>query len=98
MRWALAIGVIAVALAAAVDVHQRHTATVSRDVGTCIDSSGRVVSVGSWESCNLFGETWHPQVGPWHHPSWEDPAAVLLALGGVAVAVGIVAARRTTTP
>lgn len=29
-----------------------------------------------------------------HHPSWEDPAAVLLALGGVAVAVGIVATGR----
>jgi hypothetical protein len=23
------------------------------------------------------------------HPSWEDPVAVLLALGGVAVAVGV---------
>ncbi len=28
------------------------------------------------------------------HPSWEDPAAVLLALGGLAVAAGILTARR----
>ena len=28
-------------------------------------------------------------------PSWEDPAAVLLALGGLAVAAGIVTARRS---
>lgn len=27
------------------------------------------------------------------HPSWEDPAAVLLAIGGIAVAVAIVAYR-----
>ena len=28
------------------------------------------------------------------HPSWEDPAAVLIALGGLAVAVGIFTYRR----
>jgi len=28
------------------------------------------------------------------HPSWEDPVAVLLAVGGVAVAVAIVATGR----
>lgn len=29
-----------------------------------------------------------------NHPSWEDPVAVLLAVGGVAVAVAIIATGR----
>jgi hypothetical protein len=33
-----------------------------------------------------------PLIAP-RHPSWEDPVAVMIALGGVAVAVGIVTNR-----
>ena len=35
--------------------------------------------------------------GPSLHPSWEDPVAVLLAVGGVAVAVAIVATGQRRT-
>jgi hypothetical protein len=39
---------------------------------------------------NLFA---HPAR---QHPSWEDPVAVVVAVGGVAVAAGIVATERST--
>jgi hypothetical protein len=37
--------------------------------------------------------TWRDVPGA-AHPSWEDPASVLIALGSVAAAVGIVASGR----
>lgn len=74
VRLAIAIGVIAVALAGAVFIHQRHTYISycpSTEPGYC---SGA-------DPINLLTR---PQ-----HPSWEDPVAVLIGLGGIAVAVGI---------
>ena len=29
-----------------------------------------------------------------YHPSWEDPVALLIVVGGVAVAAGVIAAHR----
>lgn len=37
--------------------------------------------------CAAFAE---PTSTALRHPSWEDPAAVLIAIGGIAIAVGIV--------
>jgi hypothetical protein len=92
VRWALAIGVIAVTLAAAVFVHQRHTTTTTAANGTCTTSQGIAIP-GTATNCS---GTWQPYTYE-THPSWEDPVAVLLAIGGVAVAVGIVLAGRQPT-
>ena len=67
MRLALAIGVIAVAWAAAIYIHQRHTLSTPHPV------SG----------------TYGTPLGVRQHPSWEDPVAVLIAIGGLAVAVAL---------
>jgi hypothetical protein len=69
VRFALAIGVIAVAWAAAIYIHQRHTLSTPQPV------SG----------------TYGTPLGVRQHPSWEDPIAVLVAIGGVAVAVATIA-------
>jgi hypothetical protein len=68
VRFAVAIGVIAVAWAAAIFIHQRHTLSTPRPVS------------GSYGT----------PLGVRQHPSGEDPVAVLLAIGGVAVAVAII--------
>ena len=78
MRFAIALAVVAVAWATAVYIHERHV-TVSGVVCT--------------SSCGQFGEqdtgtSWS------QHPAWEEPVAVLLALGGLAVAVGVDASAR----
>lgn len=77
MRLAAAIGVVAVALAAAVYVHQRHlvVANPSQSTGSA-----------------YFGT---PSAAARVHPSWEDPVAVLLALGGVAAAAAILTVGRS---
>ena len=76
MRLAAAIAVIAVALAAAVYVHQRHTWQSITPLG-CSPYADRNCSTSIAQ-----------------HPSWEDPAAVLIAVGGIAVAAGILTTRR----
>jgi hypothetical protein len=78
MRYAIAIGVIAIALAGAVYVHQRH---ITRTIVVATSSSGLP-----------YAQTGYSEEG--FHPAWEDPVAVLIALGGLAVAVGVVATGR----
>ena len=50
----------------------------------------RTVFAGVACACRLGG----PFPAIYSHPSWDDPVAVLLAVGGLAVAVGIVATGR----
>jgi hypothetical protein len=66
--------VIAVAFAAAIYIHQRHTE----------------IFVPAFHG-GLYGS--HPATTIRRHPSWEDPVAVLIAIGGIAIAVGIIAFR-----
>jgi hypothetical protein len=72
VKLATAIGVIAIALAAAVYLHQR-THRIPCGVA------------GIYRQCSV-------------RSSWQDPVAVLIALGGVAVAVAIVPPRRFAKP
>ena len=80
---------IAVALSAAVYVHQRHTWKTETSTAKAINIPGFIPDT--------------PQTGTDTvtttelHPSWEDPAAVFIALGGVAVAAGIVGWRGAAT-
>jgi hypothetical protein len=94
MRYALAIAVIAVAWAAALYVHQRrvtvtYPARTPNQVNPAECSDYRPGGAGS-EYCAAFAE---PASTVRRHPTWEDPAALLIALGGLAVAVGIVATK-----
>ena len=66
MRIAVAIGVVAVALAAAVWLHQQRP---GKETGYCGPGA-------TYSEC-------------FKKRSWEDPAAALIAIGGIAVAVGI---------
>ena len=80
MRLALAIGVIAVALAGAVYIHQRHvwrTYPAVRQICTPGQGGGTF--------CTPATPAGRERV----HPSWDDPVAVLIGLGGIAIAVGI---------
>jgi hypothetical protein len=80
VRLAVAIAVIAVAFSAAVYIHQRHTWTST------------ITSVQTKTGGFVTGTDTFTRVR--HHPSWEDPAAALIAIGGIAVAAGIVTFRR----
>jgi hypothetical protein len=87
VRLAIAIGVIAVTLAAAVYVHERRVSCFGGHRlphGQCrvlaTDPAGATMDV---PASLIRGR-----------PSWENPAAVLLAIGGLAVAAGILTARR----
>ena len=73
MRLALAIGVISVTLAAAVYVHERLVTPFSCGTPTF------------GLTCPANDEV----AGIPYRPSWKNPVAVLLAIGGIAVAVGI---------
>lgn len=80
MRFALALAVVAVAWSAAVFVHQRHvTVTTFR---------GCAHAIKPGERCPSYAVIADKRSGL--EPSWEDPVAVLLAIGGLAVAAGIV--------
>ncbi|HZV27155.1 MAG TPA: hypothetical protein VFG00_12795 [Acidothermaceae bacterium] len=81
MRLATAIGVIAVTLAAAVYVREGRVANpvYNAALATCAKSDVT--------SCTI-------SVAARVRPCWEDPVAVLLALGGVAIAVGVVTTGR----
>jgi hypothetical protein len=69
LRLAAATGVIGVALAAAVYVHQRRV-TVA------------IYNFGGW-----------PPTLVKQHPTWEDPVAIGLSIGGFALAVAILRTR-----
>jgi hypothetical protein len=92
VRLATALAVIAVAWAAALYVHQRRVTVhvpargnpKPSCVGSCYEPGAIVLGYTGGTPASSYVT----------HPSWEDPAAVLLALGGVAVAVGIVSYRR----
>ena len=99
LRFPIAIGVIAVTWAAAAYVHARQVTTYSG--GTCVNSFGGPVSpdpiLGQLDaaSCRAIqtGNRWEPTPIGMIKPAWETPVTILLALGGVAVAVGIATAR-----
>ena len=88
MRLAAAIGVIAVTLAAAVYIHQRHPLTrrCAAPGYTEETANGPRTVCARYES-----------VLPRLHPSWEDPVAVGIAVGGVAIAAGIITYRRRSS-
>jgi hypothetical protein len=103
VRLAAAIGVIAVTLAAAVYVHQRREAIiVTQQVpvplpAKCTAGYQSPADVGA---CLFLGtvpktKTERVSVGT-RHPSWEDPLSVLLSIGGIAVAAGVITYRRPT--
>jgi hypothetical protein len=78
MRLAAALVVIAITWSGAVYIHQR-TVRVGSPAGvTFFQSKGPVATLP-----NLA-------IPVYRHPSWEDPVAVLIALGGLAIAGGIV--------
>jgi hypothetical protein len=77
VRIAVAIGVVALAFSAALYIHQRHT-------WSKVFMGLRTRSGFGYNS---------PLLRARQHPSWENPAAVLTALGRIAVAVWIVAYR-----
>jgi hypothetical protein len=81
MRLATALAVVAVACAAAVYLHQR-TVRVGSPAGVIFTSKEPVATLP-----NIA-------IPAYRHPSWEDPVAVLIALGGLAIAGGIVTNRR----
>ncbi len=85
MRLAAAIGVIAITVAAAVYVHQRHhyvTVILRASSGNCD---------GYFQDASCKQALTETQTV---RSSWQDPTAVLLSLGGIAVVVGILTARR----
>jgi hypothetical protein len=92
VRLAAVISVIAVAWASALYVHQRHVTTTTPGQG-----NPKPVCVGScYAGAPVLGYTGGtPARSVVSHPSWEDPAAVLISLGGLAVAAGILTARRS---
>jgi hypothetical protein len=51
-----------------------------------------ILTVGN-QNADLGRGTYAAPMIVQRHPAWEDPAAVLVALGGVAVALGIVTER-----
>src|SRR5581483_10984378 len=102
MRFAVALLVIAMTASAALYVHQR-------DVMTIVNGGTNTTTTGSpyaksghgsaYDQGSQYGRGFFVEmVTSRSHPSWEDPVAVLLGVGGVALAVGIVAVRRRRTP
>jgi hypothetical protein len=93
VRLAVAIGVIAVTFSAAVYLHQRRLELTGLG---CFASTGAAPGWHSPAACKAAGLTWrrYPIAYRSRKPSWEDPVAVLVAIGGIAVAVGILATGR----
>jgi hypothetical protein len=103
VRLATAIGVIPVTLAAAAYIHDRRAVLTSNKTATpalCLDQNGLIVStqLGGYAQ---DAASCAPDVDSWHNgnptgtvivrgePSWDTPVAILLDVGGVAVAAGI---------
>jgi len=109
MRFAVALLVIAMTASAALYVHQRDVMTVVNG-GTNTTTTGSPYAVNrspyaksghgsAYDQGSQYGRGFFVEmVTSRSHPSWEDPVAVLLGVGGVALAVGIVAVRRRRTP
>jgi hypothetical protein len=83
MRFAVALAVLAVAWAGAVYIHERHPL---HSFIACIPNTKG--GYGSAYNCTPTPES------EYIHPSWEDPVAVLLGIGGLAVTAGIITVRR----
>ena len=91
MRLAIALAVIAVAWPAALYLHQRHvrvtTPAVGHPVPVCAE--GSCYGSGTRTVIGYRGGT--PASTVTRHPSWEDPTALAIAIGGLALGVGIAA-------
>ena len=92
VRLAAAIGLIAVTLATALYVHQRWTVDVVCTVPGAGADCGEYAASSNPILRALSGSIVYSNR---RHPSWEDPVAVLLALGGLAGAAGILTTKRT---
>jgi hypothetical protein len=87
VKIALAIAVLAVALPVALYIHERQLV---------IYASQTVTSCGFQAARDCLFPTHHEvrlEVGN-HHPAWEDPVALAIVLGGLALAVAIAARGR----
>ena len=95
MRLAAAIGVLAVAVGAAVYLDQRRVSTYEIQ-GDCLNLQSEPIYLSGGEaSCSARGYTWRLSrvFSGRSKPSWEDPVAVLVLVGGVVFAAGILSGR-----
>ena len=89
MRVALALAVIAVAWPAALWLHQRHVTVMHRAGRNEIST---IPGVGGGKIGLIVPTAGVVRVKA--HPSWEDPAALAIALGSLALASGVISYRR----
>jgi hypothetical protein len=98
VRIALALAVLAIALPTALLIHQRTasktiftpcTPSSSTDSGDCLPGA---VSKSGW-----WGNPYNVGTVP-THPKWEDPAAIAVVLGGLAIGAAIIGTRRAAPP
>jgi hypothetical protein len=85
MRYAVAIGVIAVAFATAVFTYQLPMSYTT--------ANGKTPGWRAVPSATGAASRYYEDGLDEHRRTWRDPVAVLIAIGGIAVAVGIVAYR-----
>jgi hypothetical protein len=96
MRPALAILGVAVALAGAIYVDEHRVPVYARNQARCMGSDNLPILTPESDCANLGG-TWlrgTRYVARHAEPSWVDPVAVLVAVGGVALAAGLLATGR----
>lgn len=106
MRYALALGVLAICWPAALYIHQRHvsvshtsltlcntnaTGDMNLSLPDCSSLSTTVVAGPRSQFVNTYARQVFVDV---EHPAWEDPVALAIVLGGAALAVGIARAGR----
>jgi hypothetical protein len=110
VRLAAAIAVIAVAWSAALYVHQRRVTFHPSFVCKTLPTGAYAMTADAFDGFALHrganpdtgncpaGEALYSdhlyESGTKSHPSWEDPAALLFVIGGVAAAVALVATGR----